>query len=93
MVLSTKYEYWDLGESPGDCQEWPSHNEKCLGRIAYALVELGGQMLYAHVESYGWTKGKAPVIMRIALPIGNKDKFETMTGFPLTKPPQVQIGI
>ena len=83
-------EYWDLGEVPSATNQWPRHNEKCLGRIAYALVELNGKMLSAHVDE-GYTKGKQPISMRIELPMGKQAEFETMTGFPLTKPPQVGI--
>lgn len=90
MVVVSK-EYWDLGEVPSVTNQWPRHNEKCLGRIAYALVELRGKMLSVYVDNSGYAKGKALVMMRIELPMGKKEEFETMTGFPLTKPPRVGI--
>lgn len=89
MVVITK-EYWDLGEEPSATNQWPRNNERCLGKIACALVELNGKMLSTHVDD-GFTKGKAPITMRIELPYGKREAFETLTGFPLTKPPEVSI--
>jgi len=89
MVITK--EYWDLGEVPSSTQQWPRHNEKCLGKILYALIELKGQMLSVQVDKGRFAKGKAPVTMRIELPFGKKEEFEAMTGFPLTRPPEVVI--
>lgn len=89
MHVITK-EYWDLGEEPSATNQWPRHNEKCLGKITYALIELGGKMLSVYIDG-SYAKGKAPILMRIELPMGKKDEFETMTGFPLTKPPEIAI--
>ena len=89
MVITK--EYWDLGEVPSTTNQWPRYNEKCLGKITYALVALRGKLLSSYVDDSGYSKGKALVTMRIELPMGKKDEFEQMTGFPLTKPPQVGI--
>lgn len=89
MVITK--EYWDLGEEPSVIGSWPRHNKTCLGEILYAVIELNGKILSTCVDSGRFSKGKAPITMRIELPYGKKDDFESMTGFPLTKPPEVSI--
>jgi len=90
MVLITK-EYWDLGEEQSATKQWPRNSVQCLGKITRALVELNGQMLSAHIWQSGYSAGQEPITMRISLPVGKKEKFEQMVGFPLTKPDEVCI--
>ena len=90
MVVITK-EYWDLGEEPSVYGEWPRHNKTCLGEILYAVIELNGKILSTCIDSGKFSKGKAPVTMRIELPYGKQAAFEAMTRFPLTKPDGVCI--
>lgn len=91
-MSDVSHEYWDLGEMPSESQQWPSYNPTCLGKITYALMELKGKMLYYQVDAVP-AGSRTPITMRIELPYGQKEAFESMTGFPLTKIPEIGIGI
>jgi hypothetical protein len=84
-------EYWNLGEEQSATKQWPRNSVQCLGKITRALVELNGQMLSSHILQSGYSEGREPIIMRISLPVGQKEKFEQLVGFPLTKPDEVEI--
>jgi hypothetical protein len=83
------YEFWDVGEvSP-----FPNLGKTSTARVMQALIRLGGRLHdtdfdeRGHVEDWYYL-----VTYRISLPVGKREEFEKLAGYPLTRPAQIRAG-
>lgn len=88
MTIET--EFWDLGE------DQPVHPSKAaLYKILDAVIRLHGKIHDTHCMeldrdgNYRYPANACAVLFRIQLPAGSKSRFEELTGFRLSIPPQV----
>jgi hypothetical protein len=92
--MRKEIEYWDLGDVPSNTNQWPRMSDACLARILRALIELKGQWLDCYCENHnGYKPNQVPMNARISLPVGKRNAFEQITGFPLTEPNVIQVGM
>ena len=84
--------FWDLGE-----EDIINPSQKSLYKIMNALILCGGKIHDSHsleIRNNEWeypTRSCA-VCFRISLPIGAESKFEELSGFKLSNPPQVHLN-
>ncbi len=72
-------EYWDIGE----VAPFPNLGKTSTAKVMQALIKLGGQLHCTDVDA------GVCVLYRISLPVGMKDDFEKLAGYPLTAPARI----
>lgn len=89
-----EHKYWDLGE-----HETIRPSKASLSKILDAVIRLGGKIHDTHcmeldrsIHNYLYPTNSCSVLFRISLPEGNESKFETLTGFKLTPPPNIGVN-
>jgi len=86
------FEYWDVGEDL-DGKRIPNLGKTSTARVMQALVKLHGKMTSSCVFGDDTMEDRwRDLVYRIALPVGKKEAFEEMTGYRLSRPPQIQVN-
>lgn len=86
-------EYFDLGEHP----PFRPSKDRCQ-KLVMALILCGGKIVemdsldvYNGETLYNMKPHEIAILIRISLPIGVKEKFESVMGYEcLTEPPVIQ---
>lgn len=91
--MADEIEYWDLGE---DNPVRPS--KASLAKILDAVIRLHGKIHDTHCMeldregNYRYPVSACAVLFRVSLPSGSRARFEQLTGFRLTPPPNVGVA-
>ncbi len=81
---------WDLGEN---LEPYPNFGDKSLAKVMRALIICEGYLFDSYVIDGGFkSDGKKPVCYRISLPVGEKEKFEELSGYKLADTESVIFG-
>lgn len=83
--------YWDLGE-----ENIIAPSKKNLANILNALILCKGKLHNIHsseIRDSQWVYNtrSCAVVFRISLLIDMRDKFEELSGYKLSNPPQIQL--
>ena len=83
-----KYDCWVLGERGGP--KWPTMAKASLARVMQAVIETGSKIhsTYRMSDTYQ----RSSVLYSLEVPVGEKEKFESIAGSPLTRHPDISVG-
>jgi len=88
--MAQLFEYWDVGEDAAG-KRWPNLSKASTARVMQALLRLGGKLTDSMIGGDATeTEGRQLVSYRIALPVGNQEEFERLTGYRLTRPGNIR---
>ena len=83
------YEYWDVGER----DSFPNLGKTSTAKVMQALLHIGGIMTSSIVfGSDDMREASRSVVYRIGLPPETKSRFEALSGYICTKPPEIHLN-
>ena len=83
------YEFWDVGE----VAPFPNLGKTSTARVMQALIRLGGRMHDTDFDDRGFADHRCILLYRLSLPVGKREEFEELAGYPLTRIAQIQAGV
>jgi len=87
--MAKLFEYWDVGEDETG-RRWPNLGKASTACVMQALLKLDGRFTDSMIEGESTeADGRRLVSYRIVLPVGSQEAFEELTGYRLSRPPNV----
>jgi len=86
--LGQLYRYWDVGEE--FTTRPPNLGKTSVARVFQALIKCRGILTSSCVFGTADMPDQyRDAVYRVALPIGTEKKFESLSGYLLSEPPQI----
>jgi hypothetical protein len=90
-AIMKAYEFWDVGGV-----QPPNLGKTSTACVMQALIRLGGRLHDTDFDRDFDRDDVADqyrlVVYRISLPVGKREEFEKLAGYPLTRPAQIRAG-
>lgn len=87
--MRKEYDAWVLGERGGP--KWTSMSKASMARVMEAVLRTESRILSTYVMNSNYRT--STVLYSLEVPIGMKEKFESIAESPLTRHPDIQIGM